>query len=542
MNRNRVVALLLTAGLVATSGWAQQSPSAKEAEGASQTVEDATKEEPEKQRQTWAEFVADVLTPKPYPREAVIFIDDKYAYPHVASSIKMEIVRIEEDVVWLKGLPPEDPKSPLYKIWAQRQADEARLMQRNEAMRTPGAVYFLDFKAEAVPPPFMDSLEFEPVGSGLPDVGRWQMGFVMADMNEDGHVDLVFPPQRKAIPPRPSIFLGDGTGEFELWRKVEWPAKLPFDYGGVAAEDFDGDGHLDLAIAVHFKSQYVIYGDGKGDFTEFTRLPTLDPRISSRAVTSADFNGDGRPDLAFVAEVDYDLSTNQPIEGAGTVWLLMNRGNSWQIKSDGLPENMIADVIRSADLNADGRPDLVLSSNAVNWRRLAYLNGGDEGWEPAHHRGVLSAAYHYNAEPVGDEIFATFVQFKVVEGSTQARNGLVRYTVTPADEEEFVNGEPLIWDASRDNVFFRIGTGDLDGDGDTDLVAGRRGGGLEIYLQGENGEFILEQAAELGENGRVFDLRLQDLNGDGFDDIVACFVPTGGVEGGVRVWLTRSAG
>ena len=206
MNRYRVLAILLAAALVAAVGWAQQGAPEKKPEATSQEVEEDSASEPqERKRQTWSELVADILTPKPFPREAVVFIDDKYAYPHVASSIKMEIVRIEEDVVWLKGLPPEDPKSPLYKIWAQRQADEARQMQRIEAMRTPGAVYFFDFGTEHIPPPFMDSLRFEPAGSSLPKVGRWQMGFAVADMNEDGHLDLVFPPQRKALPPRPSL-------------------------------------------------------------------------------------------------------------------------------------------------------------------------------------------------------------------------------------------------------------------------------------------------------------------------------------------------
>ena len=547
MNRNRVFAVLLAAGMTAAVGWAQQAPPEKTSQVADEKASGAQKSEQEagsanRKTLTWAEIVADVLTPKPYSKEAVIFIDDKYAYPHVAAPIKMEIVRVEGDTVWLKGLPPDDPESPLYKVWAQREAKEALMLTRAEAARTPGALYFLDFKAEPVPPPFMNSLRFEPAGKDLPDVGKWQMGFAVADMNEDGHPDLVFPPQRMSIPPRPSIFLGDGAGEFRFYREAKWPVKLPFDYGGVAVEDFNGDGHQDLVIAIHFKAQYLLYGDGKGGFQEFRRLPSPDPRISSRAVTAADFSGDGRPDLAFVSELDYDLSTNSPIEGAAAVWVLVNQGKSWKIEREGLPHNLIADVIRSADLDADGRPDLVLSSNAVNRRRLAYLNRGDGGWAPADHRGVLSAAYHYDAEPLGNEVFSTFVQFKAVSGSTEARNGLIRYQLIPPEGEDFAAGRPLVWDEKRGNVFFRLAAGDLDGDGLTDVVAGRKGGGLEVYLQDENGEFVKEEAPELADTGMVFDIRLLDLDGDGYQDIVAGFGPKGGAEGGIHVWLTRSAG
>ncbi|MEJ2188723.1 MAG: VCBS repeat-containing protein, partial [Acidobacteriota bacterium] len=105
----------------------------------------------------------------------------------------------------------------------------------------------------------------------------------------------------------------------------------------------------------------------------------------------------------------------------------------------------------------------------------------------------------------------------------------------------FIDGEPLIWDSQRGDVFFRLATGDLDGDGDTDVVAGRKGNGLEVYLQNDQGQLILEQSPELAETGRAFDIRLLDLDGDGIEDIVAGFAANGGVEGGIRVWLTRPA-
>ena len=58
-------------------------------------------------------------------------------------------------------------------------------------------------------------------------------------------------------------------------------------------------------------------------------------------------------------------------------------------------------------------------------------------------------------------------------------------------------------------------------------------------MQTEDGEFYRERGSEFDGVGRVFDLRLVDLDGDGRDDIVAGCVTQGEKPGGVYVWLTR---
>jgi len=549
----RVMAILVLALVAAVGAWSQElvSEGAQEAPGKDATVSpdddalsDAEKKNlekmsiPWKRFETWEELVEYWTTPQPFEKKSVLRIDEEYAYPHLIASVKMQVVGEDDEFVWLRGVPPEDPNSPLYAIWARREARQAVALTLDKMASRAGATHYLNFNAEAVPPPTMESLTFEPVMDNLPRAERVQMGFAVVDMNEDGHVDLVFPPRRKGYPVKPGILLGDGKGGFKVWAQQKWPDNVKWDYGDVEVADFDGDGHQDAAFAIHFKPQYVLYGDGTGVFARGELLDSPIPRITSRAVTAADFDGDGRQDLAFVAEIDYDITTNERFDGAVTAWALFNRGGSWEIRNEGLPDNLIADNIAAGDVDGDGRPELVLSANSLGARDLVYSYRGEDGWQALDHRGTLSGAYHYDVEPAQGELFATFVQFAIVSDKTDARNGLVRYPL-PAGDQEYVVGTPVTWDKERGDVFFRLAVGDVDGDGDTDLVAGRRSGGIEVFLQTADGIFYRERGAELDEAGRAYDIQLVDLDGDGRDDIIAGCAPEGDRPGGVFVWLSR---
>jgi hypothetical protein len=554
MSRKYVLALFAMIVLAAAAGWSQETA----AEASKEVSDEKTAASPESDElteiekkeieafmtpgvrfKTWSEFVEWWTTPRPFAKERVVPIDENYAYPHVVASTKMLIVREDEKYIWLRGAPPEDPNSPLYRIWARREAQQAVSRTIAEMASKPGAKYYLNFSAEDIPPAFMESLTFVPVADNLPTDGRWQMGFAAADMNKDGHVDLVFPPRRKTFPARPVIFLGDGKGGFEVWDRQKWPDNVQWDYGDVEIADFDGDGHQDAAFAVHFKPQYILYGDSNGVFARGEQLPSPNPRISSRAVTVADFDGDGRQDLAFVAEVDYDITSNQRFEGAVTVWALLNRGvSSWELSNEGLAKNLIADNIRASDVDGDGRPEIVVSSNSNGFRHLVFSYRGDDGWQALDHRGVLSSAYHYDVEPSQGEVFSTFVQFRMIAQEAQALNGIVRYPVQQGDQE-IALGSPIVREKERKDVFYRLALGDVDGDGDTDLVASRRDSGLEVYLQTPEGLFYREKGTELDAIGRAFDIQLVDLDGDGRDDIVTGCAPQGDRPGGVFVWLSK---
>lgn len=493
---------------------------------------------------SWSGFMKKWLQPNPVDKSVAIRIDEKHAYPHPAIGMKMEIVKEDENTLWLRGIPPEEPDSPLHEIWLQRQGEQVIQQAFSDWEEKYGkAYYILDFGAEIVPPPFVDGFQFVPVTSGLPDQGRWQMNFALADMNGDGHVDIVTPPMRKGTA-RPFVFLGDGEGGFREWRGLRFSRDVPFDYGAVAVADFDGDGHLDIALAIHLKNQWVLYGDGAGDFSRVRRLSSPDPRVTSRAVTAADFDGDGRVDLAFEGELDLDMSNNQRITDTPTVWIQRNAPDGWRLVTDDLPTKVIGDSIAAADMDGDGRPDLVLSSNSNNYRQLVWLNGAD-GWHSPGERLVLANAYHFDVEPAPvaadfGTIFATFTQFQLIGGENLARTGLIQYRL--GDEGPESREGPFVLDDDRLNSYVRLAAGDIDGNGLTDVVAGRKDGGLEVYLQLQDGAFYREQAPELDTTGRPYWLAVRDLDGDGDGDIIGAFATHEDAHGGITVWLTSPRG
>ncbi|NUN50415.1 MAG: CRTAC1 family protein [Candidatus Brocadiae bacterium] len=152
-----------------------------------------------------------------------------------------------------------------------------------------------------------------------------------ADLNNDGATDAVWGVHSnwetfdgrgwttvKECDPgvRSRVYLNDGKGRFR--RAAESEFSLPASYGpamALAICDVDNDGSLDLYEGREYRQYGVLYGcgpdrlwkgDGKGGFTDITRKAGLwmeaEPGKAGSArpsygVTHADWNNDGRMDL-----------------------------------------------------------------------------------------------------------------------------------------------------------------------------------------------------------------------------------------------------
>lgn len=562
MRRNICVVGVALWMIAAPALWAQQNNPAPPAKpGAKGGQQEAQQKKAPKSKLklygSFEEWLQDMMKPIPVNKKTIVRLNDEYAYPHPAMALKMKIVKEDADTVWLQFPPPEDPDSPLHKVWLQRQNDETQIAWKAHGRPKD---YFVDFYNPAVPPPSVDELSYELLGdSGLPTSGLWQMDGQFIDMNGDGHLDLVVPGARKTFLP-PSIFLGDGAGRFILWKDVKWPTRqgVVWDYGSPRVTDLDKDGNLDIVLAIHLKAQWVFYGDGQGDFTRCERLPSPDPRLYTRSVAVADFNGDGWRDLAFVAELGFDLSTQQPLS-VPSIWILENlQGKGWKVHSEDFPRKFQADYIDAADVDGDGRPDLVLSSSASDWRIPVMFNAikADKWqWRALGLDQILSLSFHFQVLPFeppsgkrGGTVAGVFEQFALMGGETatslpelknEVRAGVVRYTFDTKGHTWIP--KPTVLTDQRD-PFWRLAVGDLNGDGLPDMVAVKKSGGLDLLLQKKNGDVVLERSPELQKDlpGRVYSVQILDVNHDGRNDLVIMGADKDKQPGGFRVWLNEA--
>jgi hypothetical protein len=201
-------------------------------------------------------------------------------------------------------------------------------------------------------------------------------GMVFGDFNGDGKKDLAVSSQDSLGNPLIAVFLANGNGTFKT--AIDSPSTNAL--GDLAVGDLNGDGKLDIVGTDRADNLVaVLLGNGNGTFQAATNVAT---GKNPTAVTVADFNGDGRADLAV---------TNQ---GDGTVGVLFGNGNgTFGAQTTYAVGGLFGGVVdlAAADLNGDGKPDLVVPYSSGPAEVDVLLNNGDGtfGMAIAHADGGL---------------------------------------------------------------------------------------------------------------------------------------------------------
>jgi hypothetical protein len=186
--------------------------------------------------------------------------------------------------------------------------------------------------------------------------------FLLAgDFNADGHPDIIaILPSASSTTPSDSLlffYKGNGDGSFQ-------PASAPVDLhttGAIhaLAGDFNSDGNLDVIVSLSGNALVFIPGNGDGTFGTPVLFSAQTSTSSAGPPLTADLNNDGKPDLIWNS----------------SVYLGSGDGTFRQ-----QPLGLIGTVLAVGDLNGDGIPDIVIQPAGVEGSApgaAVYAGNGD---------------------------------------------------------------------------------------------------------------------------------------------------------------------
>lgn len=400
--------------------------------------------------------------------------------------------------------------------------------------------------ALAATPP-AHALRLHPFGAGLPTAGQWRDGFDVADANGDGHPDIVHGPPRKGGR-SPVVFLGDGRGGWQRWAAARFPA-LPYAYGDARAADLDGDGALDVVLAMHRHGVVVLRGDGRGGFAPATPMPGQDDGFSSRALAVADWDGDGRLDVLALGEGPTPAgpaAAVRPSAAGLRIWL--GRPDGFAARDDA-GSALFGRSVAIADLDGDGRRAAVTGSSVLGRTDLLCAPAPGGGCARATIPALPARAY-VRAVAAGD-VDGDGRDALAVAAITFAASGPVSVVDLLRRREGAWTRERLLAQPGLVGAW-ALALGDVDGDGRRDLVALSQRGEPWLFRNAGGGRLVrvATGAATPFAGCGGSHVELADLDGDGRDEIVAAFateprpeepdVCPGG--GGLMAWTTGTEG
>jgi len=371
-----------------------------------------------------------------------------------------------------------------------------------------------------------------PASMANEPAGTSSLGVTLADIDRDGDLDIFFAEGTAGLEGRPNILLiNDGHGFFSDETATRLPASPVANSVKGAFADFDRDGDLDLMIA-NVGPEQLLLNDGHGHFSDASSQLPPPPDIFSDIssdVHVADLNGDRCLDVLVANENPFDPSpdhgaqnrlflndcrghfsdataarlpaaTNQTgllltgdldcdgdldivVLNRGQERILLNRGRGFFVDRTQERFPVTTDSTRSgalADMNGDGTLDLVVSNSRGEVPRL-YLNDGNGFFdeepipyvEADDETDTALALVDLNGDRFPDVYIGNAGHF---DGGHGFEGG---------PDHFFENHRGRLREATAAHAIFptdqattAAAFGDLDGDGDADLVVAGTGDGV----------------------------------------------------------------
>lgn len=368
--------------------------------------------------------------------------------------------------------------------------------------------------------------------------GYTPLSVAVADVNGDGKPDLIIAnicvSSGSCDNGTVSVLLGNGGGTFQTAVSYSSGGYYP---SAVAVADVNGDGKPDLLVANPCASTCsgsspgvgsvgVLLGNGDGTFQAAVNYHTAG--YFGMALAVADVNGDGKPDLL----VTIQCGTN-PCSSDSMVGVLLGNGNgTFQTAVTYSSGGYAAESIAVHDVNGDGKPDLLVSNQCASYGNCT--NGGGVGVLLGNGNGTFQTAVSYSSTGIADSVAVADVNGDgkpdLLVGNYCAPNNCPGgTTVTVAVLLGNGNGtfETAVTYGSSGYAQPSVAVADVNGDGKPDLLVANQcadsacsGNGTVAILLG-NGDGTFQAAVNYGSGGyTASSLVAADVNGDGKPDLL----------------------
>lgn len=341
---------------------------------------------------------------------------------------------------------------------------------------------------------------FSDSGTGIGAETDDTLGIAVADVDGDGDLDVISGNYGQFN----RLHLNDGSGHFPDNGTAIGPAGSSTN--AVVLTDINGDSFPDLIVANEYHDNRLFLNDGSGNFPDNGTV-LGDTIRDSDAIATGDVNGDGYPDIVF---------GNTSLIGSGVNELFINDASGgFPAASTALgSEDEHTYALALFDMDNDGDLDLVTGAPNSTSNKL-YLNDGS-GTFSATGIDIGSTDYHTRSVSVGD-----------VDGDGDA--DLVVGNVSLGNSELFrnlrnINGIDARVEGigSEMDETFDIALGDLDNDGDLDLVAANRNATINRFYLNDGSANFSSTGGELSTDADdTYAVALGDLDGDGDLDVIA---------------------
>ena len=342
-------------------------------------------------------------------------------------------------------------------------------------------------------------------------VANANASIVAADFNNDGKLDLAVVVNPSSGGGSITILPGNGDGTFGVQTSIPAGA-FPF---YLAAGDFNRDGNIDLAASSLPASASapgtveIFLGNGRGGFAAPVNYPV---GKAPATIVTDDFNADGTLDIVVLDEQS-DI--------ASSVWVLPGNGDGTFRPAVSTPTGTTSGFLSYADLNHDGKLDLMIADMNSSTMLVMLGNGNGTFATPQSYTSAAQCA-SLSVVPLSDGS-TNVVCLDSIDPVADF------YTISPSG---VVNDDPV---ETLGKSPVSVAAGDINGDSKPDLVVADSSTN-SLYVQLSEGRGAFAAAATYPLASSPGPVALADLNGDGRADAIVS------TAGGLMVLLGNSTG